>query len=99
MYKDCEITAVFVINRMRMLQQCMARYVVIAVHGTVRCYSSVWHGTLLQQCMARYVVTERSAVSSTVPCHVAAEFCLQLGLRFTVHKADNFTRYFQETLQ
>jgi len=71
MSKECVIISVFVINGMRMLQQCMA-----------------W-----------YIVTERSAVSSTIPCHVVAECCLQLGLRFCEQKANNFTWYFQKSLQ
>jgi len=55
--------------------------------------------SMLQQCMAWYVVTEWSAVSSTIPCYVAAEFSLQLGLRFCEQKAHNFTWYFQKSLQ
>ena len=54
---------------------------------------------MLQQCMIWYIVTEWSAVSSTIPCHVVAEFCLQLGLRFTEHKEDTFNYYFQKNLQ
>jgi hypothetical protein len=49
--------------------------------------------------MVLYIITEWSSVSSTIPCYVADEFCLQLGIRFPQYKEDNITWYIQKNIQ
>jgi hypothetical protein len=53
----------------------------------------------LQLPLVWLIVTEWPPVSIAISCHVAHEFCLQLGVRLSQHKADNIACNIKKSIQ